>query len=335
MQDDQTPAHHAPGGRFRNPWPGLAPEPGGGDILRWSWERSRMALAPNPPASAFPRRTADPALPRVPADAAEARVTWVGQATFLVQLPGLTLLTDPVFGDRASPFSWAGPRRLSAPGMKLEELPPVDAVLLSHDHYDHLDSRSVRALARREPDATWFAPLGHQGWLARRGVRRVVEMDWWEEASHAGPTGAVAGIRCLPVRHWTKRRMLDARRRLWSAWRVEAGGRRLYFGGDSGYAPCFAETSAREAPFDIALLPIGAYEPRWFMAAAHMSPEEAAQAYVDLGGRGACVGMHWGTFRLTDEHPLEPPARMRRAWAALGLPADHLYIPAHGETLRL
>lgn len=335
MPDRDPPPHHAPGGRFRNPWRDLPSEPDGADLLKWSWQRARSALPADPAPDALERARPDVAYPRLPADADEARVTWVGQATYLVQLPGLTLLTDPVFGDRASPLAWAGPRRLVPPGIALDELPAIDVVLLSHDHYDHLDLPTVRALARRAPEATWFAPLGHARWLRRRGVAKAVDLDWWEEASHEAEGGVVAGIRCLPIRHWTKRGPFDARKRLWGAWRVEAAGRRIYFGGDSGYCPAFAETAAREAPFDIVLLPIGAYEPRWFMAAAHMCPEEAAQAYVDLGGRGACFAMHWGTFRLTDEDPLEPPVRMRRAWSALGLPADLLYIPSHGETHRL
>ena len=333
--DETPPDHHGPRGRFRNPWPGLPPEPGFADILKWMWARSRRGGAPDPGLDALPREEPALALPRIAVESAEARVTWVGQATYLVQLPGLNVLTDPVFGDRASPVRWAGPRRLTAPGIALEALPPIDVVLLSHDHYDHLDRGSVRALARRSPGAVWVTPLGYRRWLGRRGVGRVVELDWWQQASHEAESGVVAGIRALPVRHWTKRGPFDARKRLWAAWRVEAGGRRLYFGGDGGYAPAFRETAEREEPFDLVLLPIGAYEPRWFMAAAHMNPEEAAQAYVDLGGRGACFGMHWGTFRLTDEPPLEPPARMRRAWSALGQDPGDLYIPPHGRTVIL
>ncbi|HUE77513.1 MAG TPA: MBL fold metallo-hydrolase [Longimicrobiales bacterium] len=304
-------------------------------MLKWSWQRARGRLPADPAPERLPRAEPEIVRPRLDAASTEIRATWIGQATFLVQLPGLNLLTDPVFSDRASPVQWAGPRRFAPPGVPLDELPPIDAVLLSHDHYDHMDRPTIRRLADGSPDATWFTPLGYRRWLGRRGVRRVAELDWWEEASHESESGVVAGIRCLPARHWTRRRLRDTRKRLWSAWRLEAAGRRVYFGGDSGYGPAFAETAAREAPFDVLLLPIGAYEPRWFMAAAHMNPEEAAQAYADLGGRGACIGMHWGTFPLTDEDPLEPPARMRTAWSALGLPASDLYLPPHGKTLRL
>lgn len=305
-------------------------------MVKWSWQRFRSELPPDPLPGELPKGEPAVARPRLEAGSeGEARLTWVGQATFLVQLPGLNVLTDPVFGERASPLPWAGPKRFTAPGLALAELPPIDVVVLSHDHYDHLDRPSVRRLAKEHPGATWFTPLGYRRWLGRRGVERVVELDWWEEASHGGDSGARASLRCLPTRHWTKRRVFDARKRLWGAWRIESGGRRVYFGGDSGYCPAFGEVAEREAPFDVVLLPIGAYEPRWFMAAAHMNPEEAAQAYADLGGRGACIAMHWGTFRLTDEDPLEPPRRARRAWSALGLEAGDLYVPRHGETVRV
>ncbi|HSH45186.1 MAG TPA: MBL fold metallo-hydrolase [Longimicrobiales bacterium] len=330
-----TPSHHAPDGRFRNPWPGLPPEPGSLDFLRWMRERMREPRAPDPAPDRVPEGTPDVARPRLSVSSGEVRAIWIGHATFLVQLPGLNLLTDPVFSRRASPVQWTGPARFRPPGLALDELPPVDMVLLSHDHYDHLDDGSVRRLHERFDDAiAWFTPLGYRQWFGRRGVRRVVELDWWDEAHHQAPAGVDVQVRALPARHWTRRRMLDARRRLWSGWRVEAGGRRLYFAGDSGYCPAFTEIRAREEPFDLSLLPVGAYDPRWFMRASHMNPEEAVQAYQDLGGEGEFVGMHWGTFRLTDEDPMEPPERVRVAWAAAGLQPRHLHLPGIGGTVR-
>lgn len=330
-----TAAHHGRGGRFRDPWTDLPPEPSGPDVLRWSWERFRSDLPPDPDPDRLPRSDPDLAHPRVPADSAELRITWIGHASFLLQLPGVNILTDPVFSDRASPVQWAGPRRLTPPGLRLEDLPPVDAVVLSHDHYDHLDAHTVDRLHERFADVlAWFTPLAYGDWFGRRGVRRVVELDWWGSAELRTDSGHQAVLRALPARHWTRRGLRDTRRRLWASWGIRAGGRSVYFGGDSGYCSAFREVGEREPSFDALLLPIGAYEPRWFMRASHMTPEEAVQACRDLGG-GAFFGMHWGTFRLTDEAPLEPPVRARRAWAAVGMPPDELYIPRHGQTVLL
>jgi N-acyl-phosphatidylethanolamine-hydrolysing phospholipase D len=305
---------------------------GQGEVLKWLWQRLRDGRAPDPPPEELPRAEPELAEPRVAPESGDLRVTWVGHATFLVQLPGVTVLTDPMFSRRASPVQWAGPRRFSPPGLSLDELPTVDAVVLSHDHYDHLDRPTVDRLKDRYDALHWVVPRGFAEWLAGRGVDAVTELDWWEDHRLETERGALT-LRALPARHWTRRRLFDARKRLWCSWSLEAGGRRVYFGGDSAYSPGFAEIGERAGPFDVALLPVGAYEPRWFMRSSHMNPEEAVQAYRDVRA-GAMVGMHWGTFRLTDEPPLEPPRRSRRAWADLGLPPEDLYIPALGQTVR-
>ena len=265
------------------------------------------------------------AQPRAAAD--ECRVTWLGQSGFLLQAGTLNLLTDPVLSQRASPLRLFGPARVVAAPLGIAELPPIDAVLISHDHYDHLDRATCAQLIKRfGSELCFFAPLGYRSWLEKLGARCLTELDWWHSAQLAG-TELVA----LPSQHWT-RRGLDTGRRLWCSWLVRSHPHSIYFCGDSGYCPAFADIRARAGAPDIALLPIGAYEPRWFMKAAHMNPEEAVQAYMDLGAR-EFVAMHWGTFRLTDEPMLEPPVRVRNAWQAQHLDAQRLHIPNHGETL--
>lgn len=319
-------------GSFVNPWIEHTP---GGDrraMLRWSWQRLREGTPERPPEGVL--EVVRPDIARPAADPPETRVTWIGQASFLIQTGGLNLLTDPVFSQRASPVQWVGPKRLVPPGVALDELPRIDAVLLSHDHYDHLDVGSVRGLSERFGDALrWYTPLGYRAWFERLGVHNVVELDWWQEVAEEDERGSALRLTALPVQHWT-RRAPGVSRRLWCSWAVRTDTMRLYFAGDSGYCPAFGEIGERLGPFDVSLLPIGAYEPRWFMKAAHMNPEDAVQAYLDLGGQGAFIGMHWGTFILTDEPVLEPPERTREVWARHGLPAEDLRLLRHGETGR-
>jgi N-acyl-phosphatidylethanolamine-hydrolysing phospholipase D len=323
------PSHHDPDGGFLNPWPTAEREAGG--VLRWQRERRGRELPPDPPPGALPAAEPDIAHPRAAAD--EIRVTWVGHATFLVQVGGVNLLTDPHWSRRASPVQFLGPTRFTPPGVAWDRLPPIDAVLLSHNHYDHLDEGTVRRIRRRFGDSVrWFTPLAYRAWFRARGVRNLTELDWWEEADLEGPAGPVV-VRALPCQHWTSRSLWDRQEQLWASWSVVApAGRSVYFGGDSGWFPAYPEIGERAGPFDALLMPIGAYDPRWFMRPVHMNPEEAVQAYREMGGRGVMFGMHWGTWRLTDEDPLEPPVRTRAAWAAAGLPEANLAILRHGES---
>ncbi|HEY6854391.1 MAG TPA: MBL fold metallo-hydrolase [Gemmatimonadales bacterium] len=323
-------AHHRPGGGFQNPWTN-GREPGFRDFLKWVLiERPRHGRPPDPPRAVFVRATPSFPTPRAPAE--RTVLTWVGHSTFLLQIGGLNVLTDPMWSARASPVSFAGPRRWVAPGIAFDALPPIDVVLQSHNHYDHLDTTTVRRLAAAHPTARWLAPLGVAALLRGAAAVQVLERDWWEEY-------AVGGVRfvCTPARHFSSRHLFDRNATLWCGWAAIAAGRRVLFGGDSAYHPAFAEIGSRCGPFDVALLPIGAYEPRWFMRFVHMSPEETVQALVDLdpAGRTALVPMHWGTFKLTDEPMDEPPARVARAWEAAGRPADRLWRLAHGETRAL
>lgn len=328
------PDHHRPGGGFRLPWLEEPYPPGLGGMLRWSWQRLRHGRPPNPPAGEIPTEIPDPARPT--AGEGEVRVTWIGHATFLVQMGGFNVLTDPVFSERVSPVSWMGPRRLVPPALTVAELPRIDAVLLSHGHYDHLDRTSVVALRDRfGAELPWVTPLGYGDWFEALGLRRVTELDWWQEAEVERPDGGALRVVAHPAQHWT-RRGLRTNGRLWASFSLETpGAPRVYFGGDSGYFEGYREIGEHAGPFDLLLLPIGAYEPRWFMESSHMNPEDAVKAYADLGGSGVCVGMHWGTFRLTDEDPLEPPGRMQKAWAAAGLPPGDLRTPGVGGTVQV
>ena len=214
-------------------------------------------------------------------------VTWVGHSTFAVQEGGDVFLTDPHFGARA-----LVPRRMTPPGIPLEAVPAEAFAVLSHNHYDHLDDWTVRHL----PDTiSWFVPLGLGAWFHKRGRRRVVEMDWWQSVRHGRWT-----LTCLPAQHWSNRIGMKRNATLWCSWLLDSGERRYYFAGDSGYYHGFAEIGRRFPGIDVAFLPIGAYEPRWFMRSQHVDPEEGYQAFLDLGAR-TMIPMHWGCFDLTDE----------------------------------
>lgn len=264
----------------------------------WRWKRtSRPARWP---ASV----TIDPApLPPAPRDGT-VTATWLGHATVLLQTRHGALLTDPMFSDRAGPFGRFGPRRCHPPAHGLADLPPIDAILLSHDHYDHCDLPSLRRLAIRSSRTRILTPLGN-GELARRAGfsrERICELDWWE-AAELRPG---LHVRAVPARHWSNRLSGPRNGRLWSGFFVHAAGRTVYFAGDTGYDPVmFVEIAERCGSPDLAVLPIGAYEPRWFMAAQHCNPAEAVQIHRELGA-GTSIGVHWGCFPLTDE-PREAP----------------------------
>jgi N-acyl-phosphatidylethanolamine-hydrolysing phospholipase D len=250
-------------------------------------------------------------------------LTWIGHATFFVRMDGVAFLTDPIFSKRASPLSFAGPARLVEPGVPLDALPAVDFALLSHDHYDHTDLASIRALAAR--GTRFFAPLGLAA-LVREAGGTVTELGWWE----SGEVGAVR-VHCVPARHFSGRGLTDRNRRLWAGWVVEGPARRFYHAGDTGYFDGFAEIGARLGPVDVAALPIGAYQPSAIMRPVHMDPEEAVQAALDLKAR-TVVAMHWGTFDLTEEPLDEPPRRFRAEAARRGLAEDQTWVLSVGES---
>jgi N-acyl-phosphatidylethanolamine-hydrolysing phospholipase D len=255
----------------------------------------------------------------------EATVTWIGHSTLLVQLDGVNFLTDPHWGSRSGPFGgMVGVGRYTPPGMAFDDLPRIDFVVISHDHYDHLDEPTVLRLARRD-DPRFFVPLGIKAWLADRGITNVVELDWGETATFRGLT-----IACTPAQHFSGRTMADQGRRLWASW-VVLGSKRFYFAGDSGYAAHFREIGEAYGPFDLAAMPIGSYTPRELTRAIHTSPEDALQAWLDVRGQ-RFVGIHWGTFALAQEPYDEPPKRLAAEAARREMDPEVIWVLKPGET---
>jgi N-acyl-phosphatidylethanolamine-hydrolysing phospholipase D len=303
-------AEHERNGEFFNPW----------DPFDWSfWRFVRWRFSRN----AFDK-SRDPVVPAVANDGRSlagfehsAAVVWVGHATVAVHDDDDVFLTDPHFGPRA-----LLPRRQVAPGIPLESVPPDAFAVVSHNHYDHLDAWTVENLPA---SIEWYVPLGLADWFRERGRARVVELDWWQSARRGRWT-----ITCLPSQHWSRRIEQSTNSTLWCAWLLDSGTRRYFFAGDTGYFAGFAEFGRRFGPIDVALLPIGAYEPRWFMRYQHMSPEESYRAFLDLGAR-YMVGIHWGTFDLTDE-PLDlPPRALQEAVAAASGDPARVKVLAIGE----
>ncbi len=240
----------------------------------------------------------------------------VGHASLLIQTGGLNILTDPVWSNRASPLAFAGPRRVTAPGIRLRDLPPIDVILLSHNHYDHLDLATLRRLHAQHA-ARIVTPLGNDS-IIRRHIRdaHVVAGDWFDSFD----IGQGARAHIVPALHWSSRGPRDRRMALWGGFMLQLFGKTVYFAGDTGYGSgaIFRDLRARFGPVDVAILPIGAYAPRWFMAAQHTDPDEAIQIMLDLDARAA-IAMHWGTFKLTDEPWDEPVRRLKAGLQARGI----------------
>ena len=331
--EQQSGAHVRPDGTFRNPWPNSEPH-GLRALFRWALQRRFQTLAATPRRGGFPATSPAVVYPR--ASTTDFAATWIGHSTVLLQIGGLNVLTDPVFSERAFPVQWMGPRRVMNSALAIEALPPLDIVLLSHNHYDHLDRPAVKQIAEAHPGATWIVPLRLGAYIRAWGVREIIELDWWQDTAvndlHATAT---------PARHFSNRRLGDRNRSLWCGFALALDGKRAYFAGDTGYHPEFSEIAARCGPFDLVMIPIGAYDPRWFMERLHVDPEEAVRIYEDLiaphpeAPRPLMLGIHWGTFRLTDEPMEEPPRRTVARWRAARLEEDRLWIARFGETRSL
>jgi L-ascorbate metabolism protein UlaG (beta-lactamase superfamily) len=289
-----------------------------GDVIKWQRTRQSVAwpghvpLAPQspPPPSVAPGQVA---------------ATFIGHSTFFLRATAATLITDPVFTTHAGPFGRSGPRRVRPPAIPIGDLPPVSIVLVSHNHYDHLQPSSLRAL-RDKSDPVFVAPLGLEPFLRRVGLSKVKELDWWE--SH--DTGSTH-ITAVPAQHFSARTPFDRNRTLWCGFIVRSGDATIYFAGDTGYSPQFAEIGRRFSTIDLALIPIGAYEPRWFMQPMHVNPAEAVRIHRDVHPRVA-IGMHFGTFRLTDEGIDDPLRALDAARAEAGVRDDAFRVLEFGES---
>jgi L-ascorbate metabolism protein UlaG (beta-lactamase superfamily) len=275
----------------------------------------------------WPARVETPRTRPAPLDGAAAVVTFIGHSTFLIQTAEGNLLTDPMYSERAGPWGMFGPRRVRPPAVTLDDLPPISVVLVSHGHYDHLDLPTLLALARRF-DPLVIAPLGHAPLVRSAGIRRVETLDWWDAAKTAP-----LPVTLTPAHHFSARTPFDRNRALWGGFVVRAGGLRIYFAGDTAYVPFFSEIRRRLGPIDVALLPIGAYEPRWFMHAVHMNPAEAVQAHLDLEA-GESIGMHFGTFQLTTEGIDDPVRELEDALRTRDVPASRFRVIGFGESVR-
>ncbi len=365
---DASRRHHRPDG-FQDNYVDFKPKNFFTDVLLgWqipSWFKGL------PPAPEAPPPVVAPDLAFIASNAGartQPAATFIGHATVLVQVPtangGLNVLTDPVFGERVSPVSFAGPKRFQPPGVALKELPHIDLVLISHNHYDHLDEDSVKALnAQAGGPPLFVVPLGIKPWLAERGITNAVELDWWDSVTlpaapspsaqplvqrngagiAAGATGDAVQVFLTPAQHWSARGLGDRMKTLWGGFALLSPKLHVFYSGDTGYSKDFADIQTRLAPrqadaqgggFDLALLPVGAYEPRWFMKDQHVNPDESVRIHRELHAKRS-LGVHWGTFSLTDEALDQPPKDLAAARKAQGVADDAFFTLAIGETRKL
>jgi L-ascorbate metabolism protein UlaG (beta-lactamase superfamily) len=320
---DPAKPHHAREG-FRNNYSNAERA----SFWKWQWERWQKGLPKVPDGGwHFPVDVPDVAF--LKSNRTEFTATWIGHSTVLLQIGGVNILTDPIFSERASPVSFAGPKRVVPPAPDIEHLPHIDIVLISHNHYDHLDLPSVEQLARQPGGPPrFYVPLGLERWFSNLGIV-ADEMDWWDSRNDAGLV-----VHFAPAQHWSARTLWDRNETLWGSFVIEHPRFRVMFTGDTGYSQDFADIQRRFQSFDLAVIPIGAYAPRWFMAAQHVDPEEAVRIHRDLHARQS-LAVHWGTFVLTDEPMDEPPQRLAQALRDADLPPDAFMVLHAGETRRL
>lgn len=318
---DPSKPHHRPNG-FNNNYIDNATI--GGGFWRWTWDNWTKGV-PEQHAERVPVVPVDTAYLR--ANARDVTVTWIGHATALWQAGGLNILTDPHFGDRASPVSFAGPRRATRLPVTLAELPRIDMVVISHNHYDHLDIGTLRDLNRQPGGPPLFVvPLGIDLWMERQGIVNVKALDWWDAHLFRD-----AKVTLVPVQHWSARTPFDRHETLWGGYVVEAAGFSMFFTGDTGYSPDFKEIGRRFGGVDFAQIAVGCYEPRWFMKQQHVNEEEAVLIHLDVKSKFS-LGVHWGGFRLCDDPVEQPMDRLPAALEKHGVPDGDFVLFALGET---
>lgn len=308
---------HFDGDQFANQVP--VEEHGLSDLLKWQLSRERGSWRPYtdaPPGPPPPYRVG----------AGELRVTFVNHATTLIQLDGVNILTDPVWSERVSPLSFVGPRRVRPPGIRFEDLPPIDAVIISHNHYDHLDLTTIRRIQKAFPDARVFAGLGNSLLFAKSRVRNAKDLDWWQSAPL--PNGVT--LTAVPAQHFSNRGLCDRGANLWAGYVIQGSNGYVYFAGDTGTGPHFTQVREKFGTPRLAVLPIGAYKPLWFMAPIHISPAEAVQAHQTLGAEQS-LAMHFGTFPLADDGQDDPVNDLNAALQQHNVSADRFWVLGFGE----
>jgi N-acyl-phosphatidylethanolamine-hydrolysing phospholipase D len=331
---DPSKKHHTKNGFVNNYLP---VDIGSASLLKWQWQRFTQGL-PKPPPNGYQFPLEKPDVAWLQANRSAGSATWIGHATMLLQLRGLNILTDPVFSQRAAPTQFAGPKRKVAPALSFEQLPHIDVVLISHNHYDHLDLASVLQLNRQPGGAPLFlVPLGIKRWMADIGISHVQELDWWQQTMVSG-----MAFHFVPVQHWSARSLTDRNKTLWGGWVGRAtaqpdGGAAAYaffFAGDTGYSKDFADIGEAFGGVDLALIPIGAYAPRWFMKNHHANPADSVKIHQDVKAK-LSLAIHWGTFELTDEPLDEPPQQLAHALQHAHVPKEQFRVLRHGQMVLL
>lgn len=319
------PAHHLADGRFRNPYNDNPPAPATlGDRVPFFWSMLWRGFdtVTVPAGHVLPRSEVDAGLARHHnADS----YTWLGHAAFLIRLNGATILTDPYLSDRAGPFNMLGPKRYVPPAIPAAELPPVDILTVSHNHYDHLDLGAIAAISDKARISV-IVPLGIGRYFTEAGYTDVTELDWYQKVERKG-----VSVTLTPAIHFSRRTLFDGNRTLWAGFAYAAGGRNIFFSGDTTYGPVFREIGDKLGPFDTAFVGIGAYEPQAIMRSSHTTPEQAAQLARDVKAKRV-IGMHWGTVVLSDERPFEAPERLRKGAATVGYAPGEADVMPIGET---